>query len=59
MVLGVVLGIASSIAIISGFFEMPLIYSVQIFLLAFPNLFTVIMLVDKFIVGGAFGRQQS
>jgi len=57
--LGVVLGIASSIAIIAGFFEMPQIDSVQSFFLAFPSLFTVIVLVDKFIVGGAFGRQQS
>lgn len=57
--LGVILGIASSIAIIAGFFEMPIIDSVQSFFLAFPSLFTVIVLVDKFIVGGAFGRQQS
>ena len=56
--LGVVLGIASSIAIISGFFEMPIIDSVQSFFLAFPSLFTVIVLVDKFIVGGAFGKPQ-
>ena len=57
--LGVVLGITSSIAIIAEFFEMPIIDSVQSFFLAFPSLFTVIVLVDKFIVGGAFGKQQS
>jgi hypothetical protein len=56
--LGIVLGIGSLIAIISEFFEMPIIDSVQSFFLAFPSLFTVIVLVDKFIVGGAFGRQQ-
>jgi hypothetical protein len=57
--LDAVLGIASSIAIIAGIFEMPIIDSVWNFFLAFPSLFTVIVLVDKFIVGGAFRRQQS
>ena len=58
-ILGVVLGAAVSVRIIGGFFEMPVIDSPQTFIAAFPGLFTAIVAIDKFIIGGIIGREQT
>ena len=56
LILGTVLGVATAIAIVGEFFTIPPIDSVQSFIGAFPALFTAIVAIDKFIIGGVIGR---